>query len=148
MIRQPRLIFDFTWSGLNDISKCLSPIGAIHFGDASQRTLGQVLTANPLLGPINPSKVYLEDTYMRLWVSMEDVPSVAFLVPNKNISDTQLVGFHLSLPMGYVDNAPYFFMATETVSDLANDGISQRDQAREQPLEMADEARAADDSGL
>ena len=38
-------------------------------------------------------------------------------------------------------------MATETVADLANEYISQRDQARKHPLEMASKARAADDSG-
>ena len=43
---------------------------------------------------------------MRLWVRMEDVPSVTFLIPKKIPIDTQLVGFQLSLPMGYVDNAP------------------------------------------
>ena len=59
---------------------------------------------------------------------MEDVPSFAFLIPKKTPSDTQLVGFHLSLPMGYVDSAPYFCMATETVANLANEAISQREQ--------------------
>ena len=37
-------------------------------------------------------------------------------------------------------------MAKETVADLANKAISQRDQAREHPLEMAAESIAADDS--
>ena len=84
---------------------------------------------------------------MKLWVGMEDVPSVAFLVPKKNPSNTQLVVFHISLSMGYVDNAPYFCMATETVADLANKAISQRDQAREHPLGIASEDRAVYDSG-
>ena len=92
----------------------------MHFGCVTQRILRQVLTANPLLGPINPSKVYLEDTYMRLWVSMEDVPSVAFLIPKKDPSNPLLVGFHLSLPMGYIDSAPYFCMVTEKISNLVN----------------------------
>ena len=38
-------------------------------------------------------------------------------------------------------------MATKTVADIANKAISQRDQAREHPLEMAAKVRAADDSG-
>ena len=63
---------------------------------------------------------------MRMWVRMEDVPSVAFLIPKKKLIDTQMVGFNLSLPMGYVDNAPYFCMTTETVADLANEAISPR----------------------
>ena len=84
---------------------------------------------------------------MRLWVSMEDVLSVAFLIPKKNTSDTQLVGFHLSLPMGYIDSAPYFCMATETVTDPANETISLREQADKHTLELAEEARAADETG-
>ena len=38
-------------------------------------------------------------------------------------------------------------MAAETVVDLANKSISQKEQANEHPLEMAAEDRAADDSG-
>ena len=38
-------------------------------------------------------------------------------------------------------------MATETVADIANEAISQREQACEHPLEMEAKARAADDSG-
>ena len=57
------------------------------------------------------------------------------------------MGFHLSLYMGYVDNALYFCMATEAVSDLVNKSISQRYKAHEHSLEMADKVRAAEDSG-
>ena len=66
---------------------------------------------------------------MRLWVRMKDVPSVAFLIPKKSPSDTQLVGFHLSLPIGYINSDPYFCMTTEMVDDLTNQAISQRKQA-------------------
>ena len=38
-------------------------------------------------------------------------------------------------------------MATETVADLANEAIPQRDQARNHQLEMAAEAITEDDSG-
>ena len=83
---------------------------------------------------------------MRLWVRMEDVLSVAFLIPKKNPSDTQLVGFHLSLPMGYVDSAPYFCMATETVDNFANKLISQREQTGDHPLELASENISANNT--
>ena len=89
----------------------------------------------------------MADTYMRLWLRMEDVLSVAFLVPKENPRRTQLAGFHLSLPMEYVDNVPYFYMATDTVANLVNKAISQMEQVRKHPLEMAAEARAADNSG-
>ena len=78
---------------------------------------------------------------------IEDVPSFALFVSKKKPSNTQLMGFHLSLPMEYVDNAPYFCMATETVEDLTNKAIYQREQAHEHLLEMAGKARAADESG-
>ena len=69
------------------------------FGGALHRILKQVLTTNLRLGPVYLSRLDLADAYMRLWVRMEDVPSVAFLIPRKP-SYTQLVGFHISLPMG------------------------------------------------
>ena len=55
---------------------------------------------------------------------MEGIPSVAFLIPKKTPRDTQLVGFHISLPMGYIYSATYFCMATETLADLSNKSIS------------------------
>ena len=88
----------------------------MRFGVALQRILKQVLTANPRFGPVHPSKVDLVDVYMRLWLRMEDVPSVPFLIPKKKSRDTQLVGFHISLPMGYLYNSPYFCMPADMVS--------------------------------
>ena len=84
---------------------------------------------------------------MRLSVRMEDFPSVAFLVPKKNTSDTRLVQFHLLLPMGYIDSAPYFCIVTETVTNLANESITLRNQAGEHPLELTAEAIAVDNDG-
>ena len=50
--RRPRLIFYFTWSGLNEASKFLSPTEAMRFGGALQRILKQVLTVDPRLVPV------------------------------------------------------------------------------------------------
>ena len=122
--RRPRLIYDFKWSRLNETSKRLAPMEAMCFGGALQRILNKVLTADPRLGPVYLSKVDFLDAYMRLWVRMEYVRSFTFLIPNKNTSDTQLVVFHLSLPMGYIDSAPYFCIATETVTNIANEAIA------------------------
>ena len=84
----------------------------IYFRGVLLRILNKVLTADLQLGPVCLSKVDLADAYMRLWVRMEEVPSIAFPIPKKTPSDTQLVGFHLSLSMGYNGSAPYFCMAT------------------------------------
>ena len=59
----------------------------MRFGGALHRILKQVLTANPRLCPVYLIKVDLSDMYMRLWVRMEDIPSVAFLIPKKPPSD-------------------------------------------------------------
>ena len=96
---------------------------AIRIRGALLRILKKVLTADLCLGPVYLIKVYLADAYMWLWVGMEDVPSVAFFIPKKTPSDTQLVGFHFSLPMGYISSAPYFCMAMDTVAELANEAI-------------------------
>ena len=96
------------------------------FGGELLYILMKVLTTDSCPGTVYLSKVDLADAYMRLWVRMEDVPSSAFLIPKKTPSNTQLVGFHISVPMGYIDSAPYFCMAMDTVADLANEAISQR----------------------
>ena len=92
----------------------------MNFGVTLHHIIRRVLMANPRLGPVYLEKVDLADAYMRLWVRLEDTPSVAFLLPRKRPTDEQLVGFHLSLHMGYVDSVPYFCMSTETMEDIAN----------------------------
>ena len=102
--RRPRLIIDFTWSGINDIAELLALMEAMRFRGALLRILKQVLTIDPCLGPVYISKVDLSDTYMSLWVRIEDIPSVAFLIPKKTPSNTHLLGFLLYVPMGYIDS--------------------------------------------
>ena len=68
--RKPRLIFDFTWSGINKIAEYLPPMKEISFEGALLRIIKQVLTADPCIGPVYISKVHLVDAYMRLWVRM------------------------------------------------------------------------------
>ena len=86
--RIPGLIFDFTWSGLNDIEERLSPMEVMRFRGVLLRILKKVLTSDRRLGPVYISKVDLADAYMKLCVRMEDAPSVAFLIPKKTPSDT------------------------------------------------------------
>ena len=65
-----RLIYDFTWSGLNETSKRLSPMEEMRFGGALQCILKQVLTKDLRLGPVYLSKIDLTYTYMSLWLRM------------------------------------------------------------------------------
>ena len=55
---------------------------------------------------------------MRLWVNMEEFPLVDFLLPNNNPTDPQLVGFHLSLPMGYINSAANFCATTKPTKPI------------------------------
>ena len=45
--RRPHLIFDFTWSGLNEATKRLAPMEVMRFGGALHCILKQVLIAEP-----------------------------------------------------------------------------------------------------
>ena len=84
---------------------------------------------------------------MRLWVRMEHVPSVVFLILKSTPNEPQLVSFHLSLPMGCVYSSPYLCIATETLADLDNAAMAQRDESGRHSLEESTGPRAADDTG-
>ena len=71
-------------------------------------------------------KVDLADNYMRILVHLKDTPSVELLLPKNGTEDEQLVGFHLYLPMGYVDSAPYFCMSMEKIIDITNSAMDGR----------------------
>ena len=52
---------------------------------------------------------------MRIWVHHENIPSVKCLVPKSKPEEDQLVGFHLSIPIGYVESATLFCATTKTI---------------------------------
>jgi hypothetical protein len=47
-----------------------------------------------------------------------------------------LIGFHLSLPMGFVKSAPFFCATTETMANLSNHLWGMVDLAPAHPLEQ------------
>ena len=74
----------------------------MRFGKALHRIIDCILESPPKLGPTFLNKVDLADAYMRIWFRLKDIPLVAFLVPKATPDEDQIVGFHLSIPMGYV----------------------------------------------
>ena len=54
---------------------------------------------------------------------------VEFLVPKATPGEEQLVGFHLSIPMGYVEYSAFFCATTKTVKDRTLDTLSMRHTA-------------------
>ena len=59
------------------------------------------------------SKVNLADAYMRIWVILEYVLAVDFLIPKEKDSDPLLASLHLSIPMGYVYSTPLSFYGNQ-----------------------------------
>ena len=145
--RRPRLIFDFVQSGLNEAPAREAPEEEMWFVETLHHIIRRILQANPQLGPVYLGKLHLSDAYMRLWVSLDDTPSVAFLLPKKNPNDKQLVGFHLALPMGYVDSAPFFCISTEMIEDVANEAIRDHHYAPPHPLDILITTQAPDEQG-
>ena len=74
----------------------------MRFGRALHRLLDIIMEADPQLGPYFLSKVDLADQYIQILVRINDIPSVYLLTPKDRKEEEQLVGFHLSTPIGYV----------------------------------------------
>ena len=70
------------------------------FGKALYMVIYGILKAPPELGPTLLNKVDLADAYMHIWVRLEDIPSVAFLVPKVTPEEAHIIGFHLSIHKG------------------------------------------------
>lgn len=130
--RRDRPIYNYTFSGLNDAVKPTGPVEAMQLGRTLPRILQRIDEANPELGPVFMAKTDLSDAYMRVWLNIVDVPKLAFAIPPIPSDPEPLIGFHLSLPMGYLESATYFCAVSETVADLAN---QQRDIEQLHPLE-------------
>ena len=93
---------------------------AIQFGTAFKFLLGQILSTDPLYGPFFLSKVVLSNAYMRVWVHLEELPRFAFIASLHPLDSDPLIGFHLSLTMGFMDSAHFFCCTTETAADMVN----------------------------
>ena len=117
----------------------------MRFGGTLRRIIRRVLLANPRLGPVYLGKVDLANAYMRIWVRLEDTPSVGFPIPRKIPTDKNLVGFHVSLLMGYVDSALFLCLATKTITDMANAAMANRHRAPPHPLKELAGSPAPDD---
>ena len=141
------MIYGFTWSGLDATVTRLALQEAMRFGNTLKHTIKCVLETDPALVPVYLSKLDFTDVYMCLWVRMEDTPFLASLIPKKHSDNPQLIGFHLYLPMGYIDRAALFCVTSETSTDIANTVIARQHVAPPHPLDKADATGAEDDTG-
>ena len=80
------------------------PPEAVQFRRVVDCLLTNILLADPVLRPVFLSKVVLTGVYIYTGVRMEDMPRLAVVVPPMQGGAKPLIGFHLSLPMGYVES--------------------------------------------
>ena len=86
--RKPRLIYDFSWSCLNEAVSQAAHKEAMRFRKALYRVINCILVTPPKLGPTFLNKVDLADAYMRIWVRLKEKPSVVFLLPKSHQKKT------------------------------------------------------------
>ena len=96
--RRPRLIVDYTFSGLNEETVRLAPRDAMQFGRALQRVFTTV-HALPRYGPVHLAKIDVADGFYRVWVQLADVPKLGVVLPTTP-SCEPLIAFPLASPMG------------------------------------------------
>ncbi len=134
--RRPRLIVDYTFSGVNPETKRMAHPEAMQFGRALQRVLGAILDAPPEHGPCYLIKIDLSDGFYRVPVRSEDVPTLGVVLPSEQPTENPWIAFPLVLPMGWRESPPHFTSLTETITDLANQWIDVWDPPLH-PLEAA-----------
>ena len=117
--RRPRIICDYTWSGVNNDTLPLVPTEAMQFGNAIHRVLRHILLANPQFGPVSIIKLDIADGFYRLNLAPADIPHLGVVFPNQ-FSAEPLVALPLVIPMGWKNSPPAFCVASETAADIAN----------------------------
>lgn len=129
--RRPRLIVDYTFSGLNSETLQWAPREAMQFGRALQRVFSALVHAHPRYGPVHLAKIDVADGFYRVWVQLTDVPKLGVVLPTAPGCEP-LIAFPLALPMGWVESPPYFTAITETACDRANTMLSRHDSCLQQ----------------
>jgi hypothetical protein len=84
------------------------------------RLLHAIVETGPGHGPMCRAKVNLLDAYMLIRLHLDDLPKPAFFVPPHPSNPEPIIDLHLSLPMGFVESAPYFCASTKTTANLIN----------------------------
>jgi hypothetical protein len=108
----------------------------MQFGGALHRLLHAIVDTDPLHGPVHMAKVNLSDAYMCIRLNLANLPKLASVMPPHPSNPEPIVGFHLSLPMGFIEPAPFFCASTETAADLINHSWGLADLAPAHPLEQ------------
>ena len=117
--RRPRIMVDYSFSGVHAETLQWAPPEAMQFGRALQRVFTTLVHAHPRYGPVSLAKIDVADGFYRIWVRLADVPKLGVILPTAP-GVPPLIAFPLALPMGWIESPPYFTAFTEAFCDRAN----------------------------
>ena len=146
--RKPRLLCDHSWPwagwpSVNDSTVPHAPPEAMQFGRALPRILRDVRHANPKFGPTRASKQDIKDGFYRLFLRVLDCLRLALVLPRYE-GEEQLIAIPMACTMGWVQSPPTFCTMSETICDLANKFIRER-QPRDSEHRLESAASSQDD---
>ena len=116
--RRPRIINDYTFSGINPATHRLASEAAMQWGRTLHRILWYVFNADRRHGPVLLSKTDLSDGFYQL--PLTPTGALKLAVPFHSPSQEPLVAIPTRLPMGWTQSPPAFSSTTETIADMAN----------------------------
>jgi hypothetical protein len=116
--RRPRVIVDYTFSGVNQHTYALAA-DSLQFGHAFLQILQQLHRADTRDDTIYLSKTDIADAFMRVGIWAPTIPIRGALLPILPVEEP-LVAFPLILPMGWVESPQYLCAVSETIADIAN----------------------------
>jgi hypothetical protein len=123
--RRPRPIVDYSFSGVNHDTLNLAPTEAMQFGHALERIISQTVHSDPRFGPVKFLKIDIADGFYRVWLNIDDIPTLAVSIPTLP-GESPLLALPLALPMGWTQSPPAFCTVTETIADLTNAQLHRR----------------------
>ena len=131
--RRPRIINDYTYSGVNPASVKLAPPEAMQWGRTLNRIMWYILHADSRHGPVLMSKTDLSDGFYQLHLTPTGALKLA--VPFQSTEGEPMVAIPTRLPMGWTESPPAFSAVTETIADLVNTSL-EHDNAIPPPHEL------------
>ena len=121
--RRPRIINDYTFSGVNPATVKLAPPEAMQWGRTFHRVLWYIFTADRRHGPVLMSKTDLADGFYQLPLNPSGALKLA--VPLQLPDGSFNLAVPTRLPMGWTESPPAFSAVTETIADLVNSSLEQ-----------------------
>ena len=95
-----------------------APSNVMEFVRAIPHLLHHILCADMEWIPVFIYKVCLVGSYVRVCKWPYYISRLPFDIPHDPVDKEPIIGFRLSLQMGYIDSAPYFLLSIDMVPHL------------------------------